>query len=390
MTIDDHPIDASALLGAAAPPVLAGRTARGSTSETARRIRAPILEFVHRDEGADVLVITNMWPDDERPVYGIFVQRQVESLRARGLRCDVLYLRGYTSGLAYPRAALQLLTASIAWRRRYRLVHVHAGETALAARFFLGVPMLVSYGGDDVLGDQRDDGRISRMSRIRAAAIRAHGRLFAATITKSTEMQDRLPPFVRRKNSVLPNGVDPEVFKPTERSEARALLSWDGNARVALFAATKPDRKRRGLAEAACAHASRRLGPVRLHVASQTPPRLMPVLMSACDCLVHTASLEGSSNVVKEALMCNLPVVATPAGDVGDLLKGVTPSYLCRPVAAEIGEAIVDCLRQGVRSDGRVKAMATLSADVVASRLFEIYRRFGVRVAHSDDVGART
>jgi teichuronic acid biosynthesis glycosyltransferase TuaC len=390
MTTDEHPIHASALLGPAARPKLTGQTALGSTSERSRRSRASILEFVHKDEGADVLVITNMWPDAERPVYGIFVQRQVESLRARGLRCDVLYLRGYASPLAYPRAALQFLTASTAWRRRYRLVHVHAGETGLAARFFLGVPMLVSYWGDDVLGDQRDDGHISRTSRIRAAVIRAHAGLFAATITQSTEMHDRLPPFVRRKNSVLPAGVDPEVFKPIERSEARALVGWDANERVALFAAMKPDRKRRGLAEAACAHASRRLGPVRLHVASQTPPRLMPVLMNACDCLVHTASLEGSPNVVKEALMCNLPVVATPAGDVEDLLKGVTPSYVCRPVTAEIGEAIVDCLMQGIRSDGRAKATATLSADVGASQLFEIYRRFGVRVAHTDGFGGTT
>ena len=56
-----------------------------------------LVAFVHHDNDPEVLVVTNMWPDEERPVYGIFVQRQVESLRAAGVRCDVLYIRGYAS-----------------------------------------------------------------------------------------------------------------------------------------------------------------------------------------------------------------------------------------------------------------------------------------------------
>src|SRR5438046_9475023 len=96
------------------------------------------VKFVERDPSADVLVVTNLWPDGDSPVYGIFVQRQIESLRAAGLRCDVLYIRGWRSVWAYPAAALRLALSTVMWRRRYRLVHVHSGEAALAARFHLG------------------------------------------------------------------------------------------------------------------------------------------------------------------------------------------------------------------------------------------------------------
>lgn len=336
-----------------------------------------LFEFVVRDPGADVLVVTNMWPDGERPVYGVFVKRQVDSLRSAGVRCDVLYLRGYRSKLAYPRAALQFAAATIRWRGRYRLVHVHAGETALATRFFVGPPMLVSYCGDDVLGDPLDDGSIPRASRLRAAVIRQHARLFPATITKTWEMHDRLPDPVRRRSSVIPNGVDTELFRPHDRVEARRHLGWDLDEQIILFAATKPNipRKRRALAEAARAELVARIGQVRLHVAGLTPPDEMPLLMSAADCLLHTASLEGSPNVVKEALACNLPVVATPSGDVRDLLDHVEPSFVCEPDPVALADGLERVLSESRRSNGRVKIEATLSAIAVARSLLELYEQ---------------
>jgi glycosyltransferase involved in cell wall biosynthesis len=335
------------------------------------------LEFVVRDPDADVLVVTNMWPDEERPVYAIFVKRQVESLRAAGVRCDVLYLRGYRSALAYPLAALRFAAATVSWRRRYRLVHVHAGETALAARFLLGPPMLVSYCGDDVLGNPRDDGSIPLASRVRAAVIRAHAMLFAATITKTQEMHDRLPGPARRHNSVIANGVDTKLFEPLDPREARRRLGWDENERVVLFAATKIDipRKRRLLAEAACAELESRIGPVRLHVSGLTPPDEMPVMMSAADCLLHTASLEGSPNVVKEAMACNLPVVATPSGDVPELLDGIYPSFVCEPSADSLADALERVFEASRRSNGRVKIEDSLSATAVASRVLDVYEK---------------
>lgn len=333
------------------------------------------MDVIERDPDADVLIVTNMWPDDNRPVYGIFVKRQVDSLRAKGIRCDVVYVRGYLSSLAYLVAAARFLVATVAWRGRYRLVHVHAGETALVARFFVGPPMLVSYCGDDILGDPDDDGTITRASSIRAAVIRWHAALCRATITKSQEMHDRLPARARRTNTVLPNGVDGTTFAPRNRADARQRLGWHPSERVVLFAATKPDipRKRRWLAEAACAAAAKEIGPIKLYVAGLTPPNEMPILMSAADCFLHTASLEGSPNVVKEALMCNLPVVATRSGDIPDLLDGVSPSYLCPADPDQLGEALIDFFVSPRRSNGRAYIESALSAPAVASRLLDIY-----------------
>jgi len=339
-----------------------------------------LVGFVHRDPGADVLVITNMWPEPERPVYGIFVKRQVDSLREAGVHCDVLYVRGYLTPLAYARSALELCLATVRWRGRYRLVHVHAGETSLAARFFVGPPMLVSYCGDDVLGDPRDDGSVPPEQLVRSALVRAISVLFSRTITKSREMHDRLPARSRARNDVIPNGVDIAVFAPSDRDAARQVLGWPADEYVVLFAGTRPDspRKRRLLAEHAVQDASQRLGrPVRLHVAGAVQPELMPTLMNAADCLLLTSSMEGSPNVVKEALMCDLPVVATPAGDVPELLDGVANSFVCAADAAELGAAVADVLARRERSNGHIVARR-LDARVIAERLLAVYRELGL------------
>jgi glycosyltransferase involved in cell wall biosynthesis len=342
--------------------------------------RRPLVPFVHRDPGASVLIVTNMWPEPElgRPVYGIFVQRQTESLRALGVRCDVLYIRGYSSFFAYPLAAFRFLLSSLTWRRRYRLIHVHEGMAALAARFHIGTPMIATYHGDDVLGNAGVKDASMPPGAVRGALVRTHSLLFPAMIVQSRQMQNRLPAPSRRRTTVIPVGVDIDQFRPLDQSECRATLEWDSDEFVALFAGTNPDRprKRRRLAEAACGLASDGGRRIRLHVAGSVPPDEMPKLMNAADCLLLTSTVEGSPCVVKEALMCNLPVISTDVGDVKERLEGVDPSWICPPEAEALGAALSACLAGGTRSDGRDKA-DELDERRTAERILALYRKVG-------------
>src|SRR5262249_21931467 len=155
---------------------------------------------------------------------------------------------------------------------------------------------IVTYHGDDLVEDPGDTGVIPVSSRIRRTLVRAHSRLFPATIVQSREMYDRLPEASRKRSNIVPVGVDTSQFRPLERGECRADLDWDPEEFVALFAGTHPDspRKRRGLAESACGLASNGAGAVRLFVAGKVPPDEMPKLMSAADCLLLTSTAEGS------------------------------------------------------------------------------------------------
>jgi teichuronic acid biosynthesis glycosyltransferase TuaC len=336
-----------------------------------------LTSFARRDADATVLVVTNLWPREDRPTRGVFVRRQIESVLARGIRADVLVIHGDRTPLAYVQAALQLLWWSLRGRPRYRLVHAHGGETALAARFYLRAPLLVSYLGSDILGVYSADARISRQARARAAAMRALSLLAAATITKSAAMAETLPRRARARNTVLPNGVDRNLFHPMPRGQARADLGWDGEERVVLFIANPAiPNKRFALAQAGVEIAERLVGPIRLQVAHGVEPDRIPVMMAAADCLVQTSVTEGSPNVVKEALACDLPVISTGAGDAREVLAGVRDCEVCGPTPEALGEAVARCVREPIRSNGREQT-EWLDEGNIAARLTELYRRLG-------------
>lgn len=335
---------------------------------------APIWTWEIRDPQAEVLFVTNMYPDSERPAYGIFVKRQIESLRRRGLKCDVLYVRGYLGFHAYLLGALRLAAGSVIWRGRYRMIHAHAGESGMIARFMVGIPVLTSYCGDDLQGHYLEDGTISRAQRFRRWVIQQHTRLCSATITKSAEMEGLIPAGNRGRNHVVPNGVDTSQFKPRDRAETRSRLGWEAEGHVVLFAATRPYevRKRLKLAEQAIEIAASKVGPIRLHIAENVAPEEVPLLMSASDCLLLTSRMEGSPNVVKEALMSDLPVVSTKVGDVEELLDGVEPSAACSDDPNELGAALASILAKGIPSNGRT-VKAHLSDTAIAERLEALY-----------------
>jgi teichuronic acid biosynthesis glycosyltransferase TuaC len=265
-----------------------------------------------------------------------------------------------------------------ALRRKYRLVHAHAGETALVISPLAGIPKVASYCGDDILGKADANGAFSRRAKLRRWFIKQSARFCTLTITKSQEMAAALPPSVRKDNSVVPNGINEREFHPMDRAEARTKLGWDQQEFIAIFVATRPHepRKRLDLARAAVAEAERVVGPIRLFVAENVPPEDLPVIMSAADCMLLTSRMEGSPNAVKEALMCNLPVVSTDVGDVAELLSDVSNSAVCSDTPADLGVALTKILQTGERSDGR-KRRADLKQSAIAQRILSIYQRAG-------------
>jgi glycosyltransferase involved in cell wall biosynthesis len=96
--------------------------------------------------------------------------------------------------------------------------------------------------------------------------------------------------------------------------------------------------------------------------------------MQAADCLLLTSVLEGSPNVVKEAVTCSLPVVTTDVGDVRRVLAGVEPSWICRADQAQLGAALADCLSAPRRSNGWERSV-WLSDSRIRHELLDLYSR---------------
>lgn len=300
------------------------------------------------------LVLSNMRPSPERPGRGIFVRDQVAALRRLG-GLDLELIE------APPGArALAGLTRRLRRERGFDVVHAHFGLTAWPA---LAVPdrprRVVTLHGNDL--------QHPRTRRITLAVL---GRMdLAATVSAS--LAEAIPGAGReRRVAVLPCGADLERFRPVPRREARAALGLTADEPFALFT-HDPARtvKRADLARAATQAAGGRL--VTL---GDVTPDAMALWINAANAVLVPSDFEGFGLAVVEALACDVPVLATPAGAHPVVLAGV-PGTLCEPFELERWSSVLrgHLADPDPRVQGRGRA-SLFGADAMARRVAVAWR----------------
>jgi glycosyltransferase involved in cell wall biosynthesis len=317
-----------------------------------------------------VLTVTNTWPTPGQPRTTVFIKRQVEFLRAAGVEVDVFYFDGERRPLRYANAWLRLHAHLT--RRPYDLVHAQFGQNGLIA-LPKRLPLVVTFRGSDLLGIIGTDGRNTWSGRLLQWISRHVARQADAVVVVAEPMKGSLPRGIDA--AVIPSGLDFELLRPHPRDDARRRLGLPVDRRLVLFAANpQVPRKRHWLARAAVERVRRTI-PADLVVAWGVPHADIPVYMSACDALVLTSVHEGSPNVVKEALACDLPVVSVPVGDVPERLRGVEGCEVCADDRPEtIAAALERVLRRGGRVAGRA-AVQHLDERLLAQQMIQVYRR---------------
>jgi teichuronic acid biosynthesis glycosyltransferase TuaC len=319
-----------------------------------------------------VLQLTNMWPRPDVPARGIFCKRQVDGVRDTGVDVDVWAIEGDRSRWNYLRGAFRVMALNLRGSR-YDVIHAHTGHCGVLGVLQLRSPVVVSFVGYDL--DVPAEDWENWRTRTERVIFRYLSLLVAVPIAKSERGRRHLPLFGRKRAVVVPNGIDRELFVPMPRSEARRRLGWDPTRRVVLFAADDPSRftKNFPLAEQAVELARHSFPDVELRVAASVLPDEVPVWMNAADVLVLSSVAEGSPNVVKEAMACNLPIVAVDVGDVREVVEGTRYCTVCAPDPRELAAGLVAALSAvPERSDGRERT-EHLGLDEISGALVQIY-----------------
>jgi glycosyltransferase involved in cell wall biosynthesis len=304
-----------------------------------------------------ILFVTNMYPSAEKPAYGTFVWQQAQQLRQFGHTVDIVNILGFRSKLNYLKGAVEVLQKTS--RTAYDIVHAHYGLSAFPAWFRLKPPLVITLHGGDVLG-----------TRVERFLSRIIWRFADDVIVVSEEIRRRIPGIV------IPCGVDLNIFRPIDRSEARSRLGWPGDKYIVLFPfdRTRPV-KRYDLAKAAVdkvAHTGVNIG---LFTMSNVENSEMPWYYSAADVLLLCSDREGSPTAVKEALACNLPVVATDVGDVREILRGVEGTRISTHEVGDIARSLREVLelsRSG-RFEGRA-AMVRYDQACTIEKIINVYK----------------
>jgi len=316
-----------------------------------------------------VLIATAMYPTPENPAFGSFVRTQVESLQSVGVDAEPFVLAGTNRKLMYPRAVPRL-------RDRLRrgdvdVVHAHYSYVGAVARSQWLVPVVLTFHGDDLLGTVGPSGRTTLSSRAIQAGGRALARRVDAVIVQSDEMAAQLSDV--EHVHVIPHEVDLELFSPVAKREARAALGLDPERPYLLFAAPRTvPVKNFPLANEAAKLVQRRSPRTELLVVDREPQARLALYMSACDVLVFPSFQEGSPNIIKQAMACNLPIVATDVGDVRSVI-GNTAGCIVAPGDAEaFATSIWELLARDQRTSGR-DAVQRFAPAVVSKRVTAVY-----------------
>ncbi len=318
-----------------------------------------------------VLCVTNALPTSGRDSAGIFIQRQIDSLRREGVHVDVRVVSGVgPAWVAGVRELRQLLA-----RDTYDVVHAqYGGRTALAAVAASRRPVVVSFCGSDLNGLRAGP----RFDRAYATAgvlcSQLAAPLASALVAKSPALVGKLwRQRDRQRCRVIPNGVDLELFHEMERREARRKLGWPEDEPVVIVSGqSRSAVKRLDLARQVVERARTELPTIRMEPLKGVPPGEVPTYLNAADLMLLTSQHEGSPNIVKEALACNVSVVSVDVGDVRRWLEGTDGCWIVPREPKALAEAVVSAVRSGGRSAGR-RVVQQISMEQVARQVVRVY-----------------
>lgn len=316
-----------------------------------------------------ILVVSNHWGvTDNRLRAGVFVDLQIEALRAMGHRVSTFDI-GQRHSPTHLLRRLRALRAAVK-ELRPDVVHARYGTQVAMLSVLSGAPSIITFAGSDLLPG-------ASVSLLRTWAGIALSNLAAlkadALICVSEELRRAL--WWRRGSAhVIPDGVDLDLFAPGSQTEARAKLGWDHDRPTVLLNALRdPANKGLPLARAAMDVLGLQMPEAELVLTPGVDQSEMPNYYNAADLLLCASRQEGSPNVVKEALACNLPVVSVPVGDVPERLEGVEPAAIVPRDPEALADAMASILRARGRSNGRSRVLS-LSLTTVAQRVVDVYR----------------
>ncbi|SIR44127.1 glycosyltransferase [Pontibacter lucknowensis] len=302
-----------------------------------------------------------------------FIKAQGESLQKAGI--EVAYfpikgkgLRGYLQAGGQLRQHLKY--------HRYDLIHAHFSLSGWSAVLGAGsTPVILSLMGDDAQGDYIGVNKIRFSSRFFMLSSILIQPFVRAIISKAPNLEKYV--YQKHKSYIVPNGIDTKTFIPNPAGY-REELGLDPAKKLVLFLGSQERvGKNYPLAQQAVAHLN--LPDVQLINPFPIPHDAIPKYMNSADVLVVPSFMEGSPNVIKEAMACNCPIVATDVGDIRWVMGDTEGCYLASFQVEDFAEKIhraLEFAQTKRRTTGRQRIERLgLDADTIAQKVISIYRK---------------
>ncbi len=256
-----------------------------------------------------------MYPSVDDSTYGIFVKEQIEAIeRVQVIDKSIYVINGRKGFKEYLKSVF--IIRKIIRKEHFDLVHIHYGLSGLF--LLLGrikAPVIMTLHGGDI---QIEQGKRVQVALTKRILKRCN---FAITLNDRMNLITRL--FIP-KTEIIPCSVNTTVFVPREKDKRASL-----NLKILFPSARIRYVKDFPLFQKTCEVLRQyyHLDVDEYYMENLSRQQCVE-LFNQMDVLLMTSISEGSPQVVKEAMACNLPVVTTNVGDVCVLLNGVKDSYV--------------------------------------------------------------
>ncbi|MFQ6082771.1 MAG: glycosyltransferase family 4 protein [Candidatus Aminicenantia bacterium] len=300
-----------------------------------------------------------------------FIKTQIDTLRANGIHIDVLEINKNDNPINYflgfKKVNNQLK------KNNYALIHAHYSYCGWACVFQRKTPVIVSLMGSDLLGIPNWNGKQTLLGYFNIFISQLLQFFVQGMIVKSKEMRNHC---IRKKIvKVIPNGVDFEKFKPIDKSKCRKILGLNNFKKYILFLGNpKIPGKNIKLALKAYNILKKTDENVEFLMPYPVPYNIIPIYLNAADVLLLTSYWEGSPNVIKEAMACNLPIVSTDVGDVREIIGNTEGCYICSFDPKDVANKVLSSLEYNKRTNGGDK-IKHLNLNNIAMQILEVYSK---------------
>lgn len=316
----------------------------------------------------EVLLVTNMYPNTDSPVYGVFVEEQEKAICKEypNVHYTTVFINGKHNRFEYIKSIFKI--RRLIKKNDYDLIHIHYGLSGLF--LLLGklpkkIPVIITLHGGDIQADQGKTIQVWFTKRIL--------RKSNIAITLNTKMDEIAKKYIH-KTEIIPCSVNTDIFYPPEIpqktiSKEKQLIIFPSDKKrfiknYPLFEQTISILKKKYNLQC---NTSEIKNMSRTKVAE---------LYRKANLMILTSISEGSPQVIKEAMACNLPIVSTNVGDVSFLLENVSNSVVSQNMDAnELAYLANKVLNEQINGiSGRDKIFQLhLDDKSIAHKIYNIY-----------------
>lgn len=299
---------------------------------------------------------------------------QAESLINQNVNVEMYYIKGkgiqgYLKNIIPLRRQIR--------KNHYDIIHAHYGLSGWVALLAKNrkPKVVISFMGNDLLGDHANNGKSTMFGNILVKLNKSLAKYADQIIVKSDEMFDTLK---HKNKSLIPNGVNLDLFSPAGKDSCLEKTSWDPQLRHILFL-SNPERPEKNFGLTKAAINLLYIKDIQLHILEQIPHRELVYYYNAADVCILSSYHEGSPNVIKEAMACNCPIISTNVGDVKKVITGIEGCYVTSFDPTDVAEKLklaLEFAQKSRRTKGRERIVELgLDGETIAGRILEVYEK---------------